>query len=131
AHVELGDHVLEHLETMGMDGFERMETMHFVREIVMSHHEWWDGTGYPRGLGGTAIPTGARVLAAVDAFESLVTGRPHRAAESWAAALTVLRERSGRQFDPDVVDALERVVTRDATDEDRPANANAASQLGR
>src|SRR5262245_21529739 len=131
AHVELGDHVLEHLETMGTNGFDRLETMHFVREIVMSHHEWWDGTGYPRGLGGTAIPTGARVLAAVDAYESLVTGRPHRPAESQAAALAVLRERSGHQFDPDVVNALERVVTRGANQQPKPADVDTATQPGR
>src|SRR4029453_17122195 len=105
-HVELGDRVLEHLMTIGAEGMEPLETMQGVREIVMSHHEWWDGTGYPRGLRGTAIPVGARVLAAVDAFESVVTGRPHRHSESIDSAIGILIELRERQFDPDVVDAL-------------------------
>jgi len=113
-HVELGDRVLEHLATMGAEGVELLETMQGVREIVMSHHEWWDGTGYPCGLAGTTIPVGARVLAAVDAFESLVAGRPHRRPESAETALEVLFGLRDRQFDPDVVDALQRAVARGA-----------------
>ena len=130
-HIELGDQVLHHLETMGAEGFDRLEVMHRVREIVISHHEWWDGTGYPRGLRGTAIPTGARVLAVVDAYESLVTGRPHRPAEPREAAIAALRRLRGQQFDPDVVDALERAIAHGAMEESKPADVDAASQAGR
>ncbi|HET9328230.1 MAG TPA: HD domain-containing phosphohydrolase [Candidatus Eisenbacteria bacterium] len=125
-HVELGDRVLEHLATMGAPGVELLETLQDVREVVMSHHEWWDGTGYPRGLRGTAIPVGARVLAAVDAFESLVTGRPHREPEPIDAAIAVLIGLRDRQFDPDVVDALVRAVARGAWTQRGPVSHNAA-----
>jgi HD-GYP domain-containing protein (c-di-GMP phosphodiesterase class II) len=98
-HVELGTAVLD-----------RIDIMNTVREIVMSHHEWWDGSGYPRGLRGEAIPIGARVLAVVDAFESLTRGRAHRASTTRESALEVLRRARGTQFDPGVVDALERIL---------------------
>ena len=68
-HPELGAELLEPLEAMGA-----------VREIVLSHHEWWDGCGYPRGLAGDEIPIGARILAVVDAYESMTVGRAHRPA---------------------------------------------------
>jgi HD-GYP domain-containing protein (c-di-GMP phosphodiesterase class II) len=130
-HIELGDRVLEHLETMGAEGFDRLETMHQVREIVMSHHEWWDGTGYPRGLRSTGIPIGARVLAIVDAFESLVIGRPHRPAESLESAIATLDGLRDRQFDPDVVDALKRAIGRGAWEQQPSTGVEAASQAGR
>jgi GAF domain-containing protein len=98
-HVELGAALLD-----------RIETMDAVRDIVMSHHEWWDGTGYPRGLGGADIPAGARVLAVVDAFESMTLGRAHRAPMSHPEALDEIRRLRGRQFEPDVVDAFERIL---------------------
>ena len=130
-HIELGDRVLEHLETMGAEAIDGLETIHGVREIVLSHHEWWDGTGYPRGLCRTAIPIGARVLAIVDAFESLVTGRPHRPAESSKTAIATLEALSARQFDPDVVLALRRVLERGAWDPMAPTQVDAASHAGR
>jgi len=104
--------------------------MQGVREIVMSHHEWWDGTGYPCGLAGTTIPVGARVLAAVDAFESLVAGRPHRRPESAETALEVLFGLRDRQFDPDVVDALQRAVARGAWTH-APASSDLVAGTGR
>jgi HD-GYP domain-containing protein (c-di-GMP phosphodiesterase class II) len=98
-HVELGAELLD-----------RIEAMSAVREIVLSHHEWWDGTGYPRGLRGEEIPIGARVLAVVDAFESMTLGRAHRPAMSREAAIDEITGLRGTQFDPDVVDALERIL---------------------
>jgi HD-GYP domain-containing protein (c-di-GMP phosphodiesterase class II) len=90
-----------------------LEYLGSVREVILSHHEHWDGTGYPRGLKGEEIPPGARVLAVTDAFDSMVRGRPYRAARSRAEALEELRRNAGTQFDPTVVEALERVLTRD------------------
>jgi len=98
-----------HVE-MGAALLDRIDTMDVVRDVVMSHHEWWDGTGYPRGLQGEKIPVGARVLAVVDAFESMTRGRAHRPARSAEAALDEIRSVRGTQFDPDVVDALERIL---------------------
>jgi len=109
-HVVLGDEVLARLETMGADSYERLDVLSAVREIVLCHHEWWDGTGYPRGLHGTGIPAGARVLAVVDAYESLTEGRPHRPACERDEALREIAGLAGKQFDPDAVDALERAL---------------------
>jgi signal transduction histidine kinase/response regulator RpfG family c-di-GMP phosphodiesterase len=98
-----------HVE-MGSELLERLETMDAVRDIVMCHHEWWDGTGYPRGLSGPEIPVGARVLAVVDAFESMTLGRPHRAPQTPEAALAEIQRLRGTQFDPDAVDAFTRIL---------------------
>ena len=130
-HVALGDEVLGRLENMGTEMFGRLETMSAVREIVFSHHEWWDGTGYPRALAGTSIPTGARVLAAVDAFESMTVGRPHRPAKSREESLAEIRKLSGTQFDPDVVDALERALSRQPDVVPTPAVDAATSETRR
>jgi HD-GYP domain-containing protein (c-di-GMP phosphodiesterase class II) len=73
---------------------------------VRHHHERWDGTGYPDGLRGTAIPYPARVLAVADSLEALTSPRPHRAALPRADALRVIREGAGAQFDPDVTAIL-------------------------
>jgi putative nucleotidyltransferase with HDIG domain len=78
-------------------------------EIVLCHHEKVDGTGYPRGLKGEEIPLGARLFAVIDVYDALTTVRPYHDASSHAAALEVLRAEAGKQFDPAVVDAFEKV----------------------
>jgi putative two-component system response regulator len=77
-----------------------------VAAIVRSHHERWDGLGYPDGLCGPAIPQGARVLAVVDSFVALTSSRRSREACSVEEAIGILREGRGRQWDPEVVDAF-------------------------
>lgn len=84
-----------------------------VREIVMAHHERWDGKGYPRGLAGEAIPLGARILAVVDAWESMTTARPYRTARSAEEALEELEREAGAQFDPDVAAAFRGLLARE------------------
>lgn len=81
-----------------------------VVPLVRSHHERWDGTGYPDGLVGEQIPLGARVLAVVDAYVAMTEQRPYRPARSHQEALEELRRQAGAQFDPQVVDAFCRVV---------------------
>jgi signal transduction histidine kinase/response regulator RpfG family c-di-GMP phosphodiesterase len=98
-HAELGAELLKPLEAVGA-----------VREVVLSHHEWWDGSGYPRRLKGADIPVGARVLAVVDAYESMTLGRAHRLPLSREEALVEIGRLSGRQFDPEVVEAFERAL---------------------
>lgn len=72
-------------------------------EIVYSHQERYDGTGYPRGLKGDQIPLGARIFAIVDAFDAMTSDRPYRAACSVAAARQEIEREAGQQFDPEIV----------------------------
>ncbi len=74
-----------------------------VAPLIRSHHERWDGTGYPSGLRGEEIPVGARILAVVDCFDALTSERPYRPAVTRDAALVILHEQAGKAFDPAVV----------------------------
>lgn len=85
-----------------------------VASIVRAHHERVDGTGYPRGLRGSGIPLGARILAVCDAFDAMVTGRPYRQPLPLEVAVAELKRHSGSQFDPAVVDAFIEAVCRAA-----------------
>ena len=80
-----------------------------AREIAGGHHENWDGSGYPAGLVGEAIPLSARIVKVVDVFDALTSQRPYKAAWPLLQALALLREEAGRQFDPDVVAAFFRL----------------------
>ncbi len=85
-----------------------------VGRIVRSHHERWDGGGYPDGLAGEDIPLEARIITCCDAWNAMRTDRVYRKALSYEVALTELLCNNGTQFDPDVVAALLRVVAHDA-----------------
>src|SRR5471030_139826 len=74
-----------------------------VAPIILSHHERWDGKGYPQGLKGEEIPIGARVLSVVDYFDALMSDRPYYKAMSFDAAIGLLRQESGKALDPLVV----------------------------
>jgi putative two-component system response regulator len=74
--------------------------------IVRSHHERWDGKGYPDGLAGSEIPLGARIFAVADSLDAMTSNRPYRRALSWKAASAEIFAQSGKQFDPDVVEAF-------------------------
>jgi putative nucleotidyltransferase with HDIG domain len=88
---------------VGADILSLVQFPYPVVPIVHCHHENWDGTGYPRGIGGEDIPIGARILSVVDCFDALTSDRPYRARMTEAAALQILRERSGRMYDAHVV----------------------------
>jgi putative two-component system response regulator len=81
-----------------------------AEKIALTHHERWDGTGYPNGLAGTAIPIEGRVVSVADVFDALTTERPYRTAMSGSDALAYILGESELQFDPDVVQAFLRVV---------------------
>jgi putative two-component system response regulator len=76
-------------------------------QIVRSHHERWDGRGYPDGMAGEEIPLGARVFAVADALDAMTSHRPYRRALPWRTARTEIVAQSGTQFDPAVVEAFE------------------------
>jgi ribonuclease P protein subunit RPR2 len=78
-------------------------------DIVRHHHERWDGGGYPVGLRGEEIPLWARIFSVVDALDAMTAERPYRGARPYADALAEIRRHAGTQFDPAVVDALERL----------------------
>jgi putative nucleotidyltransferase with HDIG domain len=93
---------------VGAEILERVRFPYPVVPIVRSHHEAWDGSGYPDGLKGTEIPIGARILTAVDCFDALASDRPYRKAIPLDEAMGFLKSRAGQQFDPDVVAVLEQ-----------------------
>lgn len=90
-------------------GKQILEGIRFLEgpaQMVLTHHERWDGTGYPEGLTGEQIPLGARIFAVVDAFDAMTSFRPYRSPESYQSVRAEIRAARGTQFDPDVVDAF-------------------------
>src|SRR5437879_6962717 len=88
---------------------ERIPFLRGAVPIVFSHHEKWDGTGYPRGLSGEDIPLGARIFAVVDAFDAMTFSRPYSKAITFDAARAEIKRCAGTHFDPNVVEAFLRV----------------------
>ncbi len=81
-----------------------------VKDIVLTHHERWDGLGYPQGLAGEAIPIGGRIMAIADVFDALTSNRPYRRAMGLDGALRLLRDGAGKQFDPSLVDLFTEIL---------------------
>jgi putative nucleotidyltransferase with HDIG domain len=104
------------IKTHTLEGQKMLEQvggfMREVGEIVRSHHERWDGSGYPDGLRGEGIPLEARIVSACDAFNAMTTSRSYRKAMPVDAAIAELTAKSGAQFDPRVAAALVAVVGR-------------------
>jgi response regulator RpfG family c-di-GMP phosphodiesterase len=96
-HAELGERLLAHVPLLNQEG----------ARVIRSHHERWDGNGYPDGLSEESIPLGARIFALVDTLDALTDQRPYRAPVSWDAATEEIRSCRGSHFDPDVVDGFE------------------------
>ncbi|HLI82965.1 MAG TPA: diguanylate cyclase [Bryobacteraceae bacterium] len=93
---------------VGAEILSRVEFPYPVVPIVRAHHEKWDGSGYPDGLSGDAIPIGARILAAVDCLDALASDRQYRRALPLDDAMAAVAEQSGKSFDPGVVAILQR-----------------------
>ncbi|MBF0218635.1 MAG: response regulator [Gammaproteobacteria bacterium] len=96
-HCEIGSHLLES---------EESELMHLAALLALNHHERWDGSGYPEGLAGEAIPFLARILAVADVFDAITVNRSYRQAQSTTIATAHIKAESGRLFDPKVVAAF-------------------------
>jgi response regulator RpfG family c-di-GMP phosphodiesterase len=99
-HPEMGYRMLHHIPFLGP-----------ALDIVLSHQERWDGTGYPQRLRGEAIPLGARIFAVVDTFDAMTSDRPYRPALTIEDAANEIRRCSGEQFDPRVADAFLSIAT--------------------
>lgn len=90
-------------------GYDMLKGLDFLESSlpgVRHHHEHWDGTGYPDGLKGEAIPLAVRILTVADSLDALTSDRPYRMALSFPAAMRAIEAGSGKEFDPAVVDAL-------------------------
>jgi len=95
--------------SVGADILSSIDFPYPVVPIVRHHHENWDGSGYPDGLGGAAIPIGARILSVVDCYDALTSDRPYRPRLSDKEALRILSERRGHMYDPLVVDTFTKL----------------------
>ena len=92
--------------TIGADIVGRIDGLHRIGPWIRHSHEHLDGSGYPEGLTGEAIPAASRILLVADAYDAMTTDRPYREAMTPDAAMAELRTRSGSQFDPTCVGAL-------------------------
>jgi putative two-component system response regulator len=104
--------IMKSHSTIGAEiiGQDQSELMRLSRVIAHSHHEKWDGTGYPLGLRGDEIPLAARMVAIADVFDALTSDRPYKRAWSVDDATTYIRRESGGHFDPHLVDLFLEVV---------------------
>ncbi|UDL05374.1 HD-GYP domain-containing protein [Marinobacter sp. CA1] len=100
-HAEIGARII------GEDG---SRLLRMARDIALYHHEKWDGSGYPYGLSGTDIPIEARIVALADVFDALTSERPYKKAWSIDDASALIREESGRHFDPELVEVFFRCL---------------------
>lgn len=130
----------EKVKTHARVGAEILRSVPFPRPVaplILSHHERWDGLGYPTGLVGEEIPLGARVLAVVDNYTALCSERPHRRARSRAQALAIIAQRAGKVLDPtlvatfvEILPALERALDTGGTDGAPSVVASVAGATG-
>lgn len=100
--------VMEHHTDLGREllAGSGNDVLDLAAQIAWTHHERWDGSGYPRSLSAAGIPLEGRIVAVADAFDAMTNDRPYRAARSVGEAITVIEGERGSAFDPDVVDAF-------------------------
>lgn len=102
-HTVLGREAIDRAERV-MDKTETF--LHFAKEIVYSHHEKWNGTGYPDGLAGEDIPLSARLMAVADVYDALTSKRVYKAAFSHEQAVALIAQEAGVHFDPDIIEVF-------------------------
>jgi putative two-component system response regulator len=105
--------------------FPGVEFLQMGRDIAASHHERWNGTGYPAGLKGEAIPLAGRICAAADVYDALTSRRVYKPAMTHEVARTMIVQDSGSHFDPDVVEAFLKIEDRFAAIRERLADREA------
>ena len=104
-HTTIGSRIL---------GGSHVPLLQLAETVAMSHHERWDGSGYPKGLKGRDIPAAGRIVAVADAFDAITNDRPYRAARPVSVALAALREYAGTHYEARLIDALEAIVLDEA-----------------
>ena len=102
-HTQIGVDVIEQAERSMVTQLPFLTT---AKDIVLAHHERWDGRGYPRGLSGKAIPLSARLTTIADVYDALITPRVYKSGLSHQEAMHVIFQERGQHFDPDLVDAF-------------------------
>ncbi|MDR1531235.1 MAG: HD-GYP domain-containing protein [Clostridiales bacterium] len=105
-HTVLGVEILDRIEIPA----EEKHCVHYARSIAGSHHEKWDGTGYPDGAYGLHIPLEGRLMAIADVYDALISNRPYKRALLPAEAAVIIEEGSGTHFDPRLVDIFHDVA---------------------
>lgn len=121
-HAMMRTHTTVGAEMLGGSSFPFVRT---AASIALTHHERWDGRGYPHGLAGAEIPLAGRIVAAADVFDALVSPRPYKEAWGIEPALDEIESQRERHFAPDVVDALLAIVAI----EGRPADVGRPGAL--
>ncbi len=106
-HAEYGRDAIAQAE--GELGEQQGGFLRYAREIAYGHHEKWDGSGYPQGTAGEAIPVSARLMAVADVYDALISKRVYKPAYTHERALAIIQQGRGRHFDPDVADALQAI----------------------
>jgi HD-GYP domain-containing protein (c-di-GMP phosphodiesterase class II) len=101
--------IVEHPK-IGQVVLEQAGSIRDAAQIVLHHHEWFDGRGYPHGLAGAEIPIGSRIVSIADAYEAMISVRPYKRAMSHPEAVAELRRQRGIQFDPELVDVFISLV---------------------
>lgn len=101
SHVRIGAEIVKNAES---------ELLQMAHEIILGHHEKYDGSGYPQGIAATEIPLSARITAIADVFDALISHRPYREAWDFEQAVAHISAEKGKHFDPDLVDAFLQVL---------------------
>jgi putative two-component system response regulator len=109
-HAELGAAAIA--AAQGEVGNKNTSFLEYARQIALSHHERWDGSGYPRQLAGEAIPLAGRLMAIADVYDALISRRVYKPALTHDAAIAIMREESGRHFDPEILNCMLAIATR-------------------
>jgi len=109
-HAEFGANAIA--AAQGSVGDGNTSFLEYAREIALTHHERWNGSGYPRNLAGDAIPLAGRLMAVADVYDALISRRVYKEPFSHEAALELMRAENGKHFDPDVLDCMLSVAWR-------------------
>lgn len=113
---------------IGSEIVSRIPSLRAAAELILCHHERFDGTGYPRQLKDKEIPLAAKVFSVADVYDALTNDRPYRSALTQQQALAFIKEQSGKAFDPDIVEAFDAVLVKDSDDPSQRQQAKAGVQ---